>query len=172
MARSAVGRRRARQTAAAGFSRRVLEECAGVVLLGTALLVALGLASFDPADPILSRTAVGNRAGVLGATAAALALRAFGLGAWAFAGAFGVLGGMLLLGRGVPGLFSRFWAGWALLLVSTATLPVLFAGPGLLGFGGMPRGALGGALADAEALLVGRWGGLVASSALLAIGVL
>ncbi len=173
MARAAVGRRRARPQAAAGFSRRVLEECVGVALLGTALLAALGLASFDGAlDPALSRTAVGNRAGLLGATAAALCLRAFGAGAWVVVGALGVFGGRLVLGRGVPGLLSRFWAGFALLLVSTSALPVLFAGVGGESIGGIPRGALGGALADVERLLVGRWGGLVANAALLAIGLL
>src|SRR5262245_65761961 len=98
MARAALGRRRARPQAAAGFSRRVLEECVGVALLGTALLAALGLASFDAAAPALSRTTVGNRAGLLGATAAALCLRAFGAGAWVVVAALGVLGGRLVLG--------------------------------------------------------------------------
>src|SRR5262245_48275339 len=154
MARAAV-RRRARNQPAAGFSHRVLEECAGVALLGTAFLLALGLASFSPADPILSRTAVGNRGGGLGATAAALCLRAFGVGAFAVAGALGVLGGRCLLGRGVPGLLSRYWAGWGLLLVSLAALPALYLGPGGGGIGELPRGALGGALADAQTLPVG-----------------
>ncbi len=172
MARAAVGRRRARQRGAAGFSRRVLEECAGIALLGTALLAALGLASFDPADPIFSRTAVANRAGVLGAAVAALCLRAFGAGAWVVAGTLAVLGGRLLLGRGVPGPLSRFWAASACLLVSSAALPAIFAGPTGASVGDVPRGALGGALADAEVLLVGRWGGLVANAALLAIGAL
>ncbi len=172
MARAAVGRRRARQQAATGFPRRVLEECAGVALLGVALLAALGLATFDPADPILSRAAVANRAGVVGATSAALLLRAFGLGAWVVAAALGLLGGRLVLGRGIPGPLSRFWIASATLLAAIATLPALWAAPGTAIVGGLPRGVLGGGLADVEALLVGRWGGLVANGALAAIGAL
>src|SRR5512145_2653227 len=131
MARAAVGRRRARQQGAVGSSRRVLEECAGVALLGTALLALLGLATFDAADPILSSRPVANRGGVLGATVAALGLRALGAGAFAGAGALGVLGVRLLLGRGVPGPLSRFWAASACLLAATAALPALLAGPGV-----------------------------------------
>jgi S-DNA-T family DNA segregation ATPase FtsK/SpoIIIE len=154
------------------FSRRVAEECAGVALLAIALLAAIGLATFDPADPILSRSAVANRAGMLGATSAALLLRAFGAGAWVVAAAAFLLGGRLALGRGFPAPVSRFWGAGVLLLVSTAALPVLWAGPARNALGVLPRGALGSALAEAEALLVGRWGGLVANAALAAIGLL
>jgi S-DNA-T family DNA segregation ATPase FtsK/SpoIIIE len=150
----------------------VVEECVGVALLGIALLAVLGLASFDPADPVFSRAAVANRAGMVGATTAALLLRAFGAGAWVSVVSLGLLGGRLVLGRGIPGPLSRFWAASALLLAATATLPVLLAGPGGTIVADLPRGILGGGLADIEALLVGRWGGLVANAALAAIGVL
>ncbi|TFG96531.1 MAG: hypothetical protein E4H11_03280, partial [Myxococcales bacterium] len=172
MARAAVGRRRTRRQAVAGFPRRVVEECVGVALLGIALLAVLGLASFDPADPVFSRAAVANRAGMVGATTAILLLRAFGAGAWVCVASLGLLGGRLVLGRGIPSPLSRFWAASALLLAATATLPVLLAGPGGTIFADLPRGILGGGLADVEAMLVGRWGGLVANAALAAIGVL
>jgi S-DNA-T family DNA segregation ATPase FtsK/SpoIIIE len=138
-----------------------------VALLGSALLTALGLGSFAPADPVFSRAPVANRAGMVGAAAAALLLPALGAGAWVATAAVGVLGGRLVLGRGVPSLWSRFWVGSALLLLSTATLPVLLGGWG----GSLLQGALGARLAEAEALLVGRWGGVVANAALAAIGI-
>ena len=172
MARAAVGRRRSRSGTGAGLSRRVVVECVGVALLGAALLGALGLASFEPADPVFARTAVANRAGVVGATAAAVLLRAFGVGAWVLLGALGVLGARLALGRGVPPAVSRFWVAGGLLFVSVATLPVLLAGVAGPGPGGAPQGALGMTLARVETLLVGRWGGLVLNAALLAIGAL
>jgi S-DNA-T family DNA segregation ATPase FtsK/SpoIIIE len=172
MARAAAGRRRARRQAATGFPRRVVEECVGVALLGIALLAALGLASFDPADPVFSRMAVANRAGVIGATAAASLLSAFGAGAWVIIAVLGLLGGRLVIGRGIPGPLSRFWAASGLLLAATATLPALLAGPGARLFADLPRGILGGGLAEVEALLVGRWGVMVANAALAAIGVL
>jgi len=172
MARAAVGRRRTRRQAAAGFPRRVVEECLGVGLVGIALLVALGLASYDPADPVFSRAAVANQAGMLGATAASLLLRSLGAGAWVVTAALGILGGRLVLGRGIPGPMSRFWPAGGLLLAASATLPVLLAAPGSTLFPDLPRGALGGGLAGVEVMLVGRWGGLVANVAAAAIGVL
>jgi S-DNA-T family DNA segregation ATPase FtsK/SpoIIIE len=150
----------------------VVEECVGVALVGIALLGALGLASFDPADPVFARTVVANRAGMVGATTASLLLHAFGAGAWVVVALACVLGGRLVLGRGIPGATSRFWAAGALLLAAIATLPALLAGPGATIFAELPRGALGGGLADVEALLVGRWGGVVANVAGAAIGVL
>jgi S-DNA-T family DNA segregation ATPase FtsK/SpoIIIE len=172
VARAAAARRRARRAAGVELPRRLAEECAGLALLALALLAAIGLATFDPADPILSRAALANRAGMLGATAAALLLRAFGAGAWVVAGATAVLGGRLALGRGLPAGWSRFWGASALLLVSTAALPALWAGPGSGPVGSLPRGELGSALGEAEQLLVGRWGGLVANAALATIGLL
>jgi len=150
----------------------VVVECVGVALLGAALLCALGLASFDPADPVFARVPVGNRAGVVGATAAAVLLRAVGAGAWVVLGALGVLGARLGLGRGAPSAVSRFWIASTLLLVSVATLPVLLAGAAGAAVGGLPPGALGATLASVETLLVGKWGGVVANVAMLAMGVL
>jgi S-DNA-T family DNA segregation ATPase FtsK/SpoIIIE len=150
----------------------VVEECAGVALVGVALLAGIGLATFDPGDPVFSSAPVANRAGAVGATSAALLLRAFGFGAWVAAAGVGALGARLALGRGLLPLVSRQWVGGVLLLLASAALPVLLAGPGGGPVRGLPRGALGIALADAQALLVGRWGAVVFDAALGAIGLL
>jgi S-DNA-T family DNA segregation ATPase FtsK/SpoIIIE len=143
-----------------------------VALLGLSLLAALALATFDPSDPVFERAPVGNRAGILGATAAALLFGGFGLGALVCVGAAAVLGARLAMGRGLPAPTSRFWVSSALLLVSSATLPVLIqsAFPGALA--GVPRGALGRWLADGESLFIGTWGALLSNGLLLGIGVL
>jgi S-DNA-T family DNA segregation ATPase FtsK/SpoIIIE len=143
-----------------------------VALLGASLLCVLALATFSPADPVLERSPVSNRAGTLGATAAALLFGTLGCGAWILVGTLLLVGMRLVLGKGVPPPTSRFWIGWPLLLVATATLPPLLAellpGP----FAGLPRGALGGALADNQSWLLGSWGALLVNGALAGIGVL
>jgi DNA segregation ATPase FtsK/SpoIIIE, S-DNA-T family len=141
-----------------------------VALLGLALLAALALATFVPSDPVFERAPVGNRAGILGATAAALLFGGFGLGALVCVGAAAVLGARLALGRGLPATTSRFWVSSALLLISSATLPVLIqsAFPGTLA--GVPRGALGRWLAGGESLFIGVWGALLSNALLLVIG--
>jgi S-DNA-T family DNA segregation ATPase FtsK/SpoIIIE len=152
------------------FSSRLAAECAGVALLGLALLAALALATFVPSDPVFERAPVGNRAGILGATAAALLFGGVGLGALVCVGAAAVLGARLAMGRGLPAPTSRFWMSSALLLVSSATLPVLIqtAFPGTLA--GVPRGALGRWLAGGESLFIGVWGALLCNAMLLVIG--
>src|SRR5262249_60603553 len=69
MGRAAAGRRRARTPSTAGSSRRVVEECVGVALLGASLLAALGLASLHPGAPVVGPAAVADRARVGGAAA-------------------------------------------------------------------------------------------------------
>jgi hypothetical protein len=61
------------------LSSRLAAECTGVLLLGLALLATLALATYVPSDPVFVRASVGNRAGIIGATAAA----AFGGFGWA-----------------------------------------------------------------------------------------
>jgi hypothetical protein len=150
----------------------VIQECLGVGLLGLALLLALALASFSPADPVFEAVAVENRAGIVGASAAALLLGTLGLGAAPVVGALAVIGLRLVLGVGVPRLASRFWVGAGLLLVAAASLPPLLE----RSFGGrvseLPDGALGRFLAAGESLMVGSWGALLLNSALALIGVL
>jgi len=142
-----------------------------VALLGLALLAALALATFVPSDPVFERAPVGNRAGILGATAAALLFGGFGLGALVCVGAAAVLGARLVIGRGLPAATSRFWISSALLLISSATLPVLIesAFPGTLE--GVPRGALGRWLASGQSLFIGVWGALLCNALLLVLGV-
>ena len=72
MARAAARGRKTRERSDEGVSARVVRECAGVGLLGLALLLMLALASFTPADPIFEAAPVENLAGVVGASAAAL----------------------------------------------------------------------------------------------------
>ena len=102
MARAAARGRRPLGGVQAVLSSRLAAECAGVALLGLALLAALALATFVPSDPVFERAPVGNRAGILGATAAALLFGGFGLGALVCVGAAAVLGARLVLGRGLP----------------------------------------------------------------------
>jgi len=152
------------------FSSRLAAECTGVVLLGLALLAALALASYDARDPVFSRAEVGNRAGILGATAASVLFHAFGLGAVVCVGVTAVVGARLVLGRGLPGPTSRVWGSSALLLLSIATLPPLLqaAFPGFLA--SVPSGALGRSLAGVQSLFIGTWGALLINAMLLAIG--
>jgi len=172
MARAAAKTRRSRSAAREIISRRVVQECVGVGLLGLALLLALALASFSPADPVFEAVRVENRAGAFGASAAALLLGTLGLGAAVVVGVLAVIGLRLVLGIGVPRLASRFWVGAALLLVSAASLPPLLESS----FGGrvaeLPDGALGRFLTAGESLLVGSWGALLLNAALALIGVL
>src|SRR5574338_1279841 len=104
---AAQGRRRE----AAGPSRVLLEECAGLALLGVAAFAALSLWSYDPSDLVLSRKPVANAGGALGAAVAAGLLRSLGLGAALAVLGVGALGVRLAAGRGTPRLSSRFWLG-------------------------------------------------------------
>jgi S-DNA-T family DNA segregation ATPase FtsK/SpoIIIE len=144
----------------------------GVGLLGLALLLALALASFSAADPVFETVPVENRAGVVGASSAALLLGTLGLGALVVVGVLAVLGLRLVLGIGMPRLASRFWVGATLLLVAAASLPPLLE----RSFGGrlaeLPDGALGRFLTAGESLLVGSWGALLLNTALALIGLL
>jgi len=170
MARGAARGRRPLAGFQAVLSSRLAAECSGVALLGLSLLTGLALASYVPSDPVFERAEVGNRAGIAGATLAALLFGCFGLGALVCVGATAVVGVRLALGRGLPAPTSRFWVSSALLLLSFATLPPLLqtAFPGFLA--GVPRGALGLWLADGERLFIGVWGALLTNVLLLVIG--
>ncbi len=172
MARAAASERRSSAKRKASSSGRVLEECAGVALLGISLLAALALATYSQSDPILERAEVANRAGMVGALVAASLLRAVGYGAVVLVGATAVVGVRLILGRPLPRLTSRFWVAGSLLLVSVATLgPILHgAFPGRIP--ALEGGAIGGFLARREAWLVGAWGALLLNAVLFVIGCL
>jgi S-DNA-T family DNA segregation ATPase FtsK/SpoIIIE len=151
-------------------ARTLLLECAGLALLGVAGLALLALWTFHPADPLFSTGPVYNGAGVLGATLAGLLQRSVGYGALLLVALLAVLGGRLVLGRGVPRPTSRFWAAAPLLLVASATLPVLIAEAAPLRVGSVEGGALGTLLARQETWLVGIWGALLLNGVALAMG--
>jgi S-DNA-T family DNA segregation ATPase FtsK/SpoIIIE len=150
----------------------VVEECLGVALVGLALLAAIALATYTATDPVFERGLVANRAGVIGATVAALLFRGLGTGAAVLVGAVAVIGARMLIGRGLPHPASRFWVGSLLLLLSVATLPPLLPPAVANSAGHAGGGALGELLAGYQRWLVGTWGALLLNGVLLAIGCL
>jgi len=128
VARATARKRRSSPKLDSSASRRILEECVGVALLGLALLALLALATYSDADPVLENTAVANRAGIAGAFVAAALLRTLGYGAVVAVAGTAIVGLRLVLGRPLPPLASRFWVSLPLLLVSIASLgPILTA---------------------------------------------
>jgi S-DNA-T family DNA segregation ATPase FtsK/SpoIIIE len=175
MARATASRRsgaRRRRSAAASLGNALVRECVGIALVGLAVLSALALWTHDPADTLFTAQPVQNAGGVLGANIAAALLSAVGHAAFLVVLAAALVGGCLVLGRRLPGLTSRFWVGAPLLLVATATLPLL--APGLAGAapGASEGGALGRFLVTHEIWIVGWWGALLLNAALGVIGVL
>jgi S-DNA-T family DNA segregation ATPase FtsK/SpoIIIE len=174
MARAAARKRQPRksESGAEPGSSRIVQECAGVGLLGLSLLLALALATFSASDPVFEVAEVGNGAGIFGASAAALLFGTLGVGAVVVVGALAVFGARLVLGMGLPRLASRFWVGAPILLATLATLPPLldraFGGR----FGDLPAGALGRHLASAESFFVGVWGALLLNAVVFTIGAL
>jgi S-DNA-T family DNA segregation ATPase FtsK/SpoIIIE len=149
-----------------------VRECSGIALIGLAVLAAFALWTYDPADALFTSEPVQNMAGVLGAAVAAALYASVGYGSVLVVLAVAVLGARLMLGQGLPELTSRFWISAPLLLVSTATLPLLVSGAISAGFDAPESGALGRFLASHETWLVGSWGALLLNATLLIIGVL
>jgi S-DNA-T family DNA segregation ATPase FtsK/SpoIIIE len=150
----------------------LVRECVGVTLVGLAVLSALALWTHDPADTLFTTQPVQNAGGMLGAAIAAVLLATVGYAAFPVVLAAALVGGCLVLGRQLPGLTSRFWIGAPLLLVATATLPLLvpdFAAAGPRASGG---GALGSFLVTQETWIVGWWGAVLLNATLGVIGVL
>lgn len=147
-------------------------EIAGLVLIGLALLSTLALATYAPEDPVAALVEVRNAGGPVGATLAGWLLGSTGGGSvvWVAAGAF--LGGRLLLGRGLPGLWSRFWVGIALLIPALTALPPLLFQLAPESMPWVEPGWLGIRLVRFETLLFGRVGALALSSLLLVVGIL
>ncbi|MEE2679804.1 MAG: DNA translocase FtsK 4TM domain-containing protein [Myxococcota bacterium] len=172
MARAAAGRRRSKDSGSAQATSRVVRECVGVALLGLALLLVLGLWTFVPEDPVFETGAVANRAGVFGATSAAILFGLLGLGSTVLVAALGYIGLRLLLARGLPPPTSRFWVGAVLLVLALATFPPLLAEAFPGRFSGAPAGWLGRTLAGGEGLFVGTWGALLLNAVIGSIGVL
>ncbi len=170
MAKAAARGRRSGAKPESSASSRVLEECAGVALLGFSLLALLGLATYSAADPLFTRAEVANRAGMAGALVASLLLRGFGYGSFVLVVATAFVAVRMIIGRPLPPLASRFWVAISLLLVSLATLgPVLHATfPSQ--FPNVIAGTLGGFLSHHELWLVGAWGALMLNGVLFSIG--
>jgi S-DNA-T family DNA segregation ATPase FtsK/SpoIIIE len=163
---AAQGRRRE----VAGPASILVEECAGLALLGIAAFAALSLWSYDPADGVLPRGPVANAGGALGAALAAGLLRSLGLSAALAVLALGALGARLAAGRGIPQLSSRFWLGFACLALTVAALPPLIADAVPLRDGFVEAGWLGRRLAGLQTWIFGSWGAVVLNAMGLAIG--
>jgi S-DNA-T family DNA segregation ATPase FtsK/SpoIIIE len=174
MARAASGRtrRRSRANVSPTVATVLLQECAGLTLLGLAVLATIALWSHDPADPVFAAGPVHNAAGALGAALAAVLQRSVGLGSFLLAGAVAIVGVRLTAGRGLPRLASRFWIGAALLLVGAATLPPVLGKLAPGPFASAEGGWLGNRLASGESWLLGVWGALLVNVVLLSIGTL
>ncbi|MFQ5417945.1 MAG: DNA translocase FtsK 4TM domain-containing protein [Myxococcota bacterium] len=150
----------------------MIRECAGVALVGVALLAAVALATHAAADPGADPGGAVDRAGLLGALVAAVLLRGLGHGAVVLVGATAVIGGRLILGKPLPGLLSRFSVASLLLLVSVASLGPVLHGAFPDRIGPVDGGSIGNLLARHEAWLVGSWGSLLLNAVLLVIACL
>jgi len=168
----AAARRGRRGGWAEAIGSRALAEVLGLGLIALALLATLAIATYSPADPVFELSPVANRAGVVGATLAGALFAAFGYGAVVAVGAGAWLGCLLVLGRGLPSLASRFWLGALLLLLSLAGLPLLVEQmvPGT--FEPAPTGWLGEALVAREVALLGQWGAVLVNGFLGIVGAL
>jgi S-DNA-T family DNA segregation ATPase FtsK/SpoIIIE len=175
MARAtAKGRSRTRQSGSeeSPIHQALLQECAGVALLGVSGLAVLALWTHQPGDAAFDGGAVANAAGAVGAALSRVLLGSLGLGSILLVAATALLGLRLMAGRGIPHLASRFWVGAPLLVAATASLPPLLEEALGSGFSGTEAGALGSFLAAHEGWLVGAWGALLLNFVLLAIGTL
>jgi S-DNA-T family DNA segregation ATPase FtsK/SpoIIIE len=172
VARAAARKRRFASRSSAPISRRIVEECLGFGLLAASLLAILALATYSPADPIFERAEVANRAGVIGATVAAILFRTLGYASVVLVIASGVIGARLILGRGFPGLTSRFWVSTVALLLSISTLSPIVQQASPFSFSGNEGGSVGAFLAEHEKWLVGSWGAVIGNVVLAVIGIL
>jgi len=173
LAKAAAKRGRSRGSSSGsseeGLLASVGAEAAGLALLFFSLVATLSLATHSPYDPVLQLTEVENLLGSFGATISGGLMRALGNGSFVLVASMAVVGGRLVLGRGLPPLISRFWLASPVLVVVFSTLPPLIrrvaSDSVLAGSGGM----LGNAMAGAEALLLSGWGAIVVNGLLLAI---
>ncbi len=149
---------------------RIAREGGGLGLLGASLLAGAALLAYAPDDPIFAGAE--GRAGVLGATFAAIFFRSLGFGAWVLTGALFVLGVRFVSGRGVPPASSRFWPSTALLLLAVSTIPPLVHAIAPDVFVPTEGGRLGRFLARNETWLAGTWGALLLNGGFLVVGLL
>lgn len=147
-------------------------EIVGLVLIGVSLLATLALATYAPEDPVGTLVDVSNRAGPVGATLAGGLLGGFGAGAIVFIAACAFLGGRLVMSLGLPGLFSRFWWGTAVLIPTVALLPPLLYDLAPATIRWIEPGWLGTHGAGTLTLLFGTAGALVLTTLFLSVGLL
>ncbi len=171
--RAAAKRARSRSAAPAqeGLLASVGAEAAGLGLLFFSLIATLSLATHSPYDPVLRLTEVENLLGAFGATISGGLVFALGIASYVLVASCAVVGGRLVLGRGMPPLVSRFWIASAVLLLVGATVPPLVerVAPGTLPAAVASGGWLGAKLSTAEALLLSSWGALVVNAMLLLV---
>ena len=176
VARSSRGRRKSARGSAAEETRsrasRVAGEFVGFVLLATAALTVLALATYSASDPLFSLRSVDNAAGPVGATLAGLLMRAVGVASVVAVLALGWLGTRLLLNLGMPSIASRFWVGSAALLASLTSLPLVLHTIAPDHFATIPGGLLGQNLVVYEQLLFSTWGALLVNLLILTLGIL
>ncbi len=153
-------------------SRSLLQEGAGTALLVLVGVAAVGLATYDPADPILSLAPVGNAAGPVGATLAHWIHRSVGTAGYGLLAAVALGGLRLLAGGALPRLGGPRIAAALLLLLSWITLPPLLAAVFPERFSGAAGGAVGDFAAGALMALFSGPGGLVVAGALFGVGLL
>jgi S-DNA-T family DNA segregation ATPase FtsK/SpoIIIE len=135
-------------------------ELAGIVLLGVALLLSIALISYSGGEAA-SKVAATSRAGTLGASAAAILVRSLGHGSVVAVGALVLASLRLIAGDRIRGLTPRVWASLPLLLLASATLPVLIEKSFPGSFSKSELGWLGIALAQRESWLIGSFGAVV-----------
>ena len=168
------GRKKGRKASSSERSGRgwgAVREVAGVVLIGLALVAAIGLGTYDAADPFFQLDGVANAAGAAGATIAGLLVQSVGAGAAVLVLLVLALGVRLLLPGGIELPTGRFWLGATLLMITLSTVPALLASmaPNLV-FGS--PGWLGDTLAPAERALLSGPGALALNALVLFVGVL
>jgi S-DNA-T family DNA segregation ATPase FtsK/SpoIIIE len=154
-----------------GASNEIGRELAGIGLLGLALLLSIALITYSGTEHASLKLAAANRAGTLGAYAASLLLRGFGHGAVVVVVSLLLASLRLIAGDRIRGLSARVWTSLPLLLLASATLPVLIAKffPGT--FAKSELGWLGTALAGRESWLIGSVGAFAVNLLIASAGV-
>jgi len=169
LARASARGRKSADRSEKPISRRVVEECLGFGLTGAALLAALALTTYSPTDPVFERALVANRAGVVGAAVASVLFRTLGYASVVLVAAAVVVGVRLILGRGFPPIWSRFWVSSLLLLLAVATLSPIAQQASPFAYTGLEGGAVGRHLVEYESWLIGTWGTAIGNGVLAGV---
>ncbi len=149
-------------------------EIYGIVILAFAVALLLALFTFDPVDVTptggtRTRPAV-NAIGPIGAHVADLFLGVVGLGAFAVAGTFALLGLTYLIGRR-SSLTRLDVLGWVGVLVSACILAHVALAPARF-FGHLPGGAMGAYAGEVTRAFLSTPGTLLAAVTLLVVSII